>query len=701
MEFAHFEFSPETDRLGEGPLSEVYRATDQTLGRTVALKILRAHAEIDPAADQRFHREAKHASNLQHPNIATIYEYGKDEKTDTAYIAMEYLEGRTLDQILKDQALGFEECFRVAGQLTAALENVHRAGLIHRDLKPANIMVLDDGKVKLLDFGIARASNESSITQHGTLVGTVLYMSPEQVRGDELKFTSDIFSLGSVLYHMATGQLPFPGKSFPEVCMAILDGKPKRPSEVRSGFPPAFETVLLRCLSPEPENRYRHAEEIHGAILGLSPRRPAGINASKRIEGKLMFLPTVCSDASTETCRNLAGSLRNDLAQALNKIPGLSVQLATFDDPRGDAVDFILSSTIQLNANEASLELSIESRLLDGTSGFQHHPVDLVTHSDEDEWALQDDLVRTASRIIRKRLTEIAASAPIAAVRNEALALELTHQAHDVLSKGTSRQLMAAMSTFRRATDADPFCALAYAGMAEALVRKFLYFQGDEDYLAEAREMADKALTLDSSCAEAHTSLGFAYHISGHLNEAAREYRIAIQYDTDEWFAHRLLGTIFSREGNFKKSAGFLRRAINLKTTHVPSYDHLYGVLQRLDRYEESLEVADEGIAAARAHLKLHGDDQEARVYLALLLARLRSDNEARKHVQLALDKAPKDGYTAFQAACVYAATGDFTEAIEQLTRARDRGYYIELELRNNTDLDVLRGLPEFRELQN
>ncbi len=143
MRFDHFEFDPETDRLGEGPLSEVYRATDTRLGRTVALKILRAHAEIDPAADTRFQREAQHASNLTHPNIATIYEYG--EAANTAFIAMEYLEGQTLDRILKDRTPGIEECLRIAVKVCSALAQVHRAGLIHRDLKPGNIMVLHDG----------------------------------------------------------------------------------------------------------------------------------------------------------------------------------------------------------------------------------------------------------------------------------------------------------------------------------------------------------------------------------------------------------------------------------------------------------------------------------------------------------------------------------------------------------------------------
>lgn len=697
MLFAHFEFDPVADRLGEGPLSEVYRAVDQRLGRTVALKVLRAHAEIDPAADTRFHREAKHASNLQHPNIATVYEYGEDQ--NTAYIAMEYLEGRTLDMILKDQTLGYEEFLRIATQVTLALTQVHKAGLIHRDLKPANIMVLDDGTVKLLDFGIARASNESSITQHGTLVGTVLYMSPEQVRGDELDYRSDIFSLGAVLYHMICGTLPFPGKSFPEVCMAILDGNPQRPSEVRSGLPQALEDVVLKCLSRDPQERYSGAEEVHGALLGLSTSRSAGVAPERKIEGTILLMPVGCSGDATSVCRNIAGSLRNDLAGELGRTRGLVVELAPTSEVPGEGeYDFVLHSRLTLMQPSATLDLHLEP--FNVNSSGQRTFDDRIEEQDDDEWALQADLVRTATRTIRRRLKEMAVTPAIDSNRNEEQALKLTRHAHNTLLKGTSKHLMAAFSSFRAAQEADPYCALAFAGMAEALVRKYLYWEGDESFLTEAREKAERALALNKECAEAHTSLGCSYHLSGRLSEAAREYRIAIQQDHTEWRAHRLLGAILAREGNFKSAAGFLRRAIALKPTHIPSYDLLYGVLQRLDRYEESLEIADEGIAAAREHLKSEKDDQEARLHLALLLARLASHDEARKHVLSALELSPKDGFTSFFAACVYAVTGDFTDAIEQLTRASNRGLFIQGELRNNSDLDVLRGLPEFQELQ-
>jgi serine/threonine protein kinase/Flp pilus assembly protein TadD len=703
MQFAHFQFDPETDRLGEGPLSEVYRAVDLQLGRTVALKILRAHAEIDPAADHRFLREAKHTSNLAHPNIATIYEYGKDQ--GTSFIAMEFLQGRPLDKIIKEQSLGYEECMRIALQVTLALSLVHRSHLIHRDLKPANIMVQDDGTVKLLDFGIARASNEGSITQHGMLVGTVLYMSPEQVRGDELDVRSDVFALGSVLYHAITGQLPFPGKSFPEVCMAILDCRPRRPSEVRRGIPQAFEDFIMKCLDPLPSARFADAEAAHGGLQtladgGVSTNGSAPVgNASATI----LVPPLACVGSSLGACLALSGSLRKDLALELARVKGLTVSLLDDENPPASIpFDFVLRAELAVEGSDGTLDLMLEQYDKDGEKSppkLREIWRDRVEYDDKDEWGLQAGLVRGVVRSVKKRLSDIARRPPDTFKRNVEQSRVLARSAHALLHRGSTKHLLAAVSSFRRAIEEDPYCAIAYAGMAEAMVRKYLYWDGDSAFLDEARENAGRALSLDANCAEAHTSLGFAWHLSGHSADAQREYRLAIQLDQDEWLAHRLLGASLARAGNFKNASPLLQRAIALAPTHIASYDHLYSVLQRLNRYEEALTTADSGIAAARAHLALVPDNQEARLHLAMLLARMGQADEARAEAGRARALAPKDGYTAFNVACVHAILGDLPEAVEALSAARERGFFIQSELLRNTDLDVLRGLPEFQAL--
>jgi adenylate cyclase len=283
--------------------------------------------------------------------------------------------------------------------------------------------------------------------------------------------------------------------------------------------------------------------------------------------------------------------------------------------------------------------------------------------------------------------------------RDSARALELAARAHEKLMRGTTKHLMGSVSMFRRAIEQDPYCPRAYAGLAEAMVRKYLYWDGDSSYLTEARDYCEQALALDPDCARAHTALGFAFHLSGHQTDAQREYRIAIQLDDEEWLAHRLLGAILRRNGNFKEAEPRLRRAIELHPSHVGSYDHLFNVLRRLDRHDEARRVAEHGIAAGRACLDQEPDNQEARLGTAILSARIGEQAAARELVSQALEHAPKDGYTSYLAGCVHSIMGAPDEAIELLKKAHDRGFYVQCELRNNDDLDVLRGMPEFEEL--
>ena len=700
MKFAHFEFDPEKDRLGEGPQSEVFRAVDSRLGRTVALKILRPHVELDPAAAQRFEREAKHASNLTHPNIATIFDYGRDR--NTSYIVMEYLEGRTLDRIIKGGPLSYQEGVRIGRQVCNALSLVHQKGLVHRDLKPANIMVLEDGSVKLLDFGICRSGNESNITQSGMLVGTVLFMSPEQVRGDEIDPRTDVFALGGVLYHALTGALPFPGRSFPEVCMAILDGNPLKPSEQRSGFPAPLEEFLLRCLDRNPDNRYADGAAAHGAMVAVAEtlRLSTLVRKGTSLRGHV-FLPPLSVEGEGDDTRLLAGGVREDLYSELSRSTQLEIELLDENEgPRNGNGNgaFILRGSLQLQGHTGVVDYVVEraqGARLDETTELWHERIEC---SDSDEWGLQAQLVGSLARSLKRRLPEYSLRPSVERVRNPERAKAFAFHAHDMLHRGTTKQLLAAIASFRLAIQADPSCALPYAGMAEALVRKFLYWDGDTSFLEEAQDYARRALAIDPECAEAHTSRGFAYSMSGRQEDAQSEYRLAIQHDNDEWLAHRLMGALLARLGNFKGASPLLRRAIALRPTHIGSYDHLYNVLCRLDRYEEALELAERGIQIGRRHLADVPDDQEARVHLALLLARMKLGDEAREEIERARELAPRDGYTAFHTACVHCLLGDSEKGMASLKEAQQRGYYVQSEVLRNTDLDCLRGLPEFEE---
>src|SRR3989441_12236585 len=283
--------------LGAGGMGEVYRAKDTGLDRTVAIKILPAHLSSDPVRKQRFEREAKTISSLNHPNICVLYDAGQQDGID--YLVMECIEGETLSKRLEKGALPSEQVLKYGTQIADALDKAHRSGVVHRDLKPGNIMLTPTG-AKLLDFGLAKptgplssvatltaaVTQSSPMTEQGAIVGTFQYMSPEQVQAKELDGRSDIFSLGAVLYEMLTGQRAFQGKSQLSVASAILE---KEPAPIVKPLTPAtLDHAIRRCLAKDPEERWHTARDLvlelkwiaeggsQAGVAGLGGRHPEG-----------------------------------------------------------------------------------------------------------------------------------------------------------------------------------------------------------------------------------------------------------------------------------------------------------------------------------------------------------------------------------------------------------------------------------------
>jgi len=271
------------DRIGSGGMGDVYRATDRVLGRAVAIKILPRNVADDVHRLDRFRLEARAASMLTHPNVAAIYELGED--AGLPFIAMEYVQGRTLDELLGDGPMTFETVLDVARQITAALASAHEAGITHRDIKPANVMVTPRGVVKVLDFGLAKLGAASlavvgewdnatarMATTPGLVMGTIDYMSPEQALGEPVDHRSDLFSVGVLLYQLSTGALPFRRHSVTATLDAILHADPASPSSVRPGLAPAFDRVVARALAKSPSARYQSAGELAADLDALSRR---------------------------------------------------------------------------------------------------------------------------------------------------------------------------------------------------------------------------------------------------------------------------------------------------------------------------------------------------------------------------------------------------------------------------------------------
>jgi len=392
--------------------------------------------------------------------------------------------------------------------------------------------------------------------------------------------------------------------------------------------------------------------------------------------------------------RGLAAGVRQDISAALQR-SGLAITLLENGTASPNLrADYLLRGKLSSTGDETRLELELGAQ----GDGGQPWTLRLDKHV-EDEFELQDTLVRVAVRELRKRIGEFAMRPRVEPTRrNPGAASRLAVLGQQTLHKGMSKHLVRAIMLFRRALEEDGHCAAAYAGLAAALARKYLYWDGETSFLDEARDNVRRAIAIDPACAAAHTALGYAAHLTGAQDEAQREYRLAIQLDHDDWLAHRLLGAILSQKGNFKGASPLLQRAIGIRPESMPAYDLLYNVLQRLDRYQEAIETADRGIALARKRLVQTPDDQETRVHLATLLARMGLREETQAEIEAVIEIGKKDGFTLFHLAVTQAVLGNLQESIRALAAAEARGYYVKSEL-SNPEFDVLRGLPDFKAL--
>jgi len=272
-----------TAAIGAGGMGEVYRANDTKLGRDVALKVLSAEMAHDPDRLARFQREARSVAALNHPHIVTIFSV--EEANGVHFLTMELVEGQSLERLIPACGLPVERIVEIASALADALTAAHEKGIVHRDLKPANVMLTDDGRVKVLDFGLAkdvRADRSSDATQTfagqtamGVVMGTPAYMSPEQVAGRVLDHRTDIFSLGVILYEMASGRRPFEGASSAELASAILRDTPRPLSELRADLPEELGLLIQRCLEKDPQDRFPSARDVRDALRGVTASAPS------------------------------------------------------------------------------------------------------------------------------------------------------------------------------------------------------------------------------------------------------------------------------------------------------------------------------------------------------------------------------------------------------------------------------------------
>jgi eukaryotic-like serine/threonine-protein kinase len=712
------------EALGAGGMGVVYRADDTRLGRAVALKFLLPHYNLDTSAKARFLREAHAAAALDHPNLCTVYEVGTSDE-GWLFLAMALYEGETLRaRLTRDGPVPVREALEIARQIAEGLQAAHAAGIVHRDLKPGNVMLLPDGTVRILDFGLAKARDQS-MSETGARFGTVSYMSPEQVRGEKVDGRADLWALGVVLYEMLTGRKPFAGDEEVAIAHAILHDESELPSTHRGEISAALEGIVLRLLQKDPARRYATAADVlrdlariqtlADGTTGLLRTRVRRVmrrltRAVRPARARLLFGITglavlaagyvVLHSLGEPTNRGLAASadsprsiailpftniggdstnepfsdgIADELTTALGKVDRLSVMARTsaFSLKRKglDAreigrqlhVQYVLEGSVRRAANRRR----VMADLIEVATGKEVWSDDFENDAlNRDVFTVEDSITRSIVRRVLPRISRMMVASLVKRPTESREAHDLYLQGRYFFEKRDSAGFAKAQDYFRQAIRRDSSYALAYAGLADAYSHQATFgFASQAINYPKAREYASLALAHDSTLVEVHTSLAFiALFYEWDWPTAGREFETALRLNERYAPAHLFHAWYFMATDSVNAAISEGRRAVDLDPFSALNNTRLVGFLFFGRRYGEAL---DQG----RKTFERDSSFAALRQELARVYVQMGRCPEALAVLEHSVDQpvAPLRGVRGY----TYAKCGRRPQALAELDRLR------------------------------
>ena len=713
-------------QLGSGGMGVVYEAEDTRLGRHVALKFLPKELSGDPQALERFQREARAASALNHPGICTVFAIEQHEGEH--FIVMELLEGESLSHRLARERLPLLAVVDAAALMADALESAHAKGIVHRDIKPANIFLNARGQVKLLDFGLAKYETlrgpstpldvtrvSDNLTTPGTAMGTVAYMSPEQARGQLTDSRTDLFSLGAVIYEMATGMQPFQGDTQAVVFDAILNREPRPPAEINPQAA-GLTAILDKALEKDRELRYQSATDLKTDLHRLRRKldsgsvrpagaadAPSGVTRVAESSVAVLYFENLSGVKEDEYFRD---GITEDIITELSKIKGMKIysrptMLAYRDKPVTPAqigqqlsASYVLAGSLRRSGNR----LRINAQLLDTKTDFPMWS-ERYDRELEDVFEVQDEIARKIAMALRITLTPQEQAALAARPTDNMQAYDLFLRGKSHARRMTRQDLELAYQMFQQSVVLDAGFALAYAAMANAAALHHYNYGRQPLWMERAEAAAEDAARLQPGLPETEVARAWVLHTRRRHDEAIRIARHAMARKPDAEGAPYLIGRALFTSGRYQELADIAEPLIQAAGEDYNVYSPIQNALGAIGKTEAERNIRHRRTQAIEMHLKRVPEDVRARVALAIDHAILGHEEESLRELNLAMLLRPDEASVLYNAACAYCRLGRKAEALEVLTKAHAAGFGDSDWARRDPDLALLHGEPEFERL--